>query len=133
MRIYPAILIGIYSIQYQRYIYSGFVNLADYGIPTILDFLVTADELILEDLIDYLQTYLIENHSDDLKQNFANLYQIVFEHDSFTKLHDFCTTFAASKPEAIFKSNDFNSLKKSLLLSILKRDDLDLKEIEIFD
>ena len=109
------------------------MNLADYGIPTILDFLVTADELILEDLIDYLQTYLIEKHSNDLKQNFASLHQIVFEHDSFTKLHDFCTTFAASKPEAIFKSNDFHSLKKSLLLSILKRDDLDMKEAEIFE
>src|SRR5579863_1019352 len=133
MRIYPAILIGIYSIQYQRYIYSGFVNLADHGIPTILDFLVTADELILEDLIDYLQAYLIENHSDDLKQNFASLHRIVFEHDSFTKLQDFCTTFAASNPEEIFKSNDFHSLKESLLLSILKRDDLNMPETEIFE
>ena len=49
--------------------------MADYGIQTILDFLVAADELILEDLIDYLQTYLIERHSDDLQQNFATLYR----------------------------------------------------------
>src|SRR6185369_15421821 len=87
---------------------------------------------MLEALIDYLQTYLIEQHSDELKENFASLYQIISEHDSFTKLHDFCATFAAGQPEAIFKSNDFHSLKESLLLSILKRDDLAMDEVEIF-
>ena len=107
--------------------------MADYGIPTILDFLVAADEFILEDLIEYLQTYLIEQHSDDLKENFASLHQIVSQHDSFTKLHDFCAAFAAAQPEAIFKSNDFHSLKESLLLSILKRDDLAMNEIEIVE
>ena len=116
-----------------RYLYCGSVNLADYGIPTILDFLVAADELVLQDLIDYLQSYLIEQHPNDLKQNFASLHQIVFDHASFTKLHDFCATFAACNPESIFKSNDFYSLKEPLLLSILKRDDLDMKEVEIFE
>src|SRR5579863_10418624 len=101
----------------SRYIYCGSVNLADYGIPTILDFLVAADELGLQDLIDYLQTYLVDQHSDNLKQNFASLHQIVFEHDSFTKLQNFCAIFAASKPESIFKSNDFHSLKEPLLRS----------------
>jgi len=117
----------------SRYIYCGSVNLADYGIPTILDFLVAADELVLEELIDYLQTYLIEQHSDNLKENFASLHQIVFEHDSFTKLHDFCAKFTVAQPEAIFKSKDFHSLKESLLLSILKRDDLAMEEVEIFE
>jgi hypothetical protein len=107
--------------------------LSDHGIPTILDFLVAADELVLEDLIDHLQTYLIEQHPNDLKKNFASLYQIVFEHDSFKKLHDFCATFAASEPEAIFKSRDFHSVKKAHLLSILKQDDLGMKEAEIFE
>jgi len=95
--------------------------------------LVAADELILEDLIGYLQSYLIEQHSNDLKENFASLHQIVFEHDSFKLLHDFCATLAASQPEAIFKSNDFHSIKKSLLLSILKRDGLNMEEVEIFE
>src|SRR5437867_3125104 len=72
----------------SRYIYCGSVNLTDYGIPTILDFLVSADELILEDLIDYLQTYLIEQHSDALKENFASLHEIVFEYDSITQLQE---------------------------------------------
>src|SRR2546421_13120732 len=117
----------------SRYIYSGSVNLADYEVSTILDFLVAADELVLETLIDYLQTYLIEKHSSDLQENFASLHQIVFEHDTFKKLHDFCATFAASQPEDIFKSNDFHSLKETLLLSILKRDDLAMDEVEIFE
>ncbi len=44
------------------------MNLADHGIPTILDFLVTADEFILDDLVDHLQTYLIEQRYDDLER-----------------------------------------------------------------
>src|SRR6185369_17996484 len=88
---------------------------------------------MLEALIDYLETYLIEQHSDDLKENFVSLHQIVSEYDSFTKLHDFCAKFAAAQPEAIFKSKDFHSLKESFLLSILKRDDLAMNEVEIFE
>jgi len=61
-----------------------------------------------------LQTHLIEQYLDDLKQNFADLYQILFEHTSFTQRQDFCANFAASNPELIFRSNDFHSLKEPL-------------------
>src|SRR5207245_8479985 len=72
-------------------------------------------------------------HSGGLKENIASLYQIVFEHDSFKKLHEFCANICVANPEAIFRSKDFHTLKKPLLLSILKRDDLDMKEVEIFE
>src|SRR6185369_16755364 len=79
------------------------VDLANHDIPTILDFLVAADELVLDDLIEHLQTYLIEQHSNDLK-----------EHDYFKKLHNFCAPLniqveSFSYPQQIFFTFNFKT------------------------
>ena len=52
----------------KRYIYSGEITLSEYAVPTLLDILIAADELILEALIDYIQDYIIENYTNDMKQ-----------------------------------------------------------------
>src|SRR4051812_15161729 len=102
-----------------RYMYSGKVFLEGIEVPTIMDILDAADELILEELVDYLQDYLIEFNTETLMQNFALIYHNSFQHTSFMKLQDFCTTMVAIYPELIFKSDDFTSLKETALLSLL--------------
>src|SRR2546421_10971073 len=99
----------------KRYIYSGQIPLSEYGVPTLLDILIAADELILEELIDYLQDYLIKHYNNDMKQNFALLYQTVFDYDAFQKLHAFCTEIASTSPELVFKSHNFTAIKKNAL------------------
>ncbi|KAG9283999.1 hypothetical protein G9A89_005328 [Geosiphon pyriformis] len=116
-----------------RYIYNGEIFLKEHGILTILELLVAADELFLKNLIDYLEDYLIENHAKELKENFASLHEISFTHDSFNKLQAFCAQIAATNPTLIFKSQDFTSLNKSFLSSILSRDDLEMEESEIWE
>src|SRR6266487_4149591 len=116
----------------KRYIYSGEITLSEYGVSTILDILISADELILEALIDHVQDYIIENYSDDMKQNFALLYQTVFDYDSFQKLHTFCTEIASTSPETVFKSDNFTAIKENALIALLKMDDLNMKEIDIW-
>ena len=56
-----------------------------------LKVLVAADELLLNELVDYLQTYLIENKADWIKQNFGFTYQMSFKHNSFSELQEFCS------------------------------------------
>src|SRR6266487_1293024 len=114
----------------KRYIYSGEIILSEYGISTLLDILIAADELILEALIDHVQDYIIENYSNEMRQNFALLYQTVFDYDSFQKLHTFCTEIASTCPETVFKSDNFTAIKENALLSLLKRDDWDMDEID---
>ncbi|KAG9292660.1 hypothetical protein G9A89_003411 [Geosiphon pyriformis] len=70
----------------QGYIYNGEISLDKHGVPTILEVLVTADELILENIIDHLEDYLIENRAKELEENFATLQKTSFMYDSFKKL-----------------------------------------------
>ncbi|KAG9295684.1 hypothetical protein G9A89_003002 [Geosiphon pyriformis] len=116
-----------------RYIYNGEISLEEHGIFTILELLVAADELILKNLIDYLEEYLIENHTKELEENFVSLHETSFTHDSFKKLQEFCAQIAATNPTIIFKSQDFTSLNKSFLSSILSQDDLKMEESEIWE
>ncbi|KAG9301909.1 hypothetical protein G9A89_004589 [Geosiphon pyriformis] len=116
-----------------RYIYNGEISLDKHGIPTILELLVTADELILENLIEHLEAYLIEHHVKELEENFAILQKTSFMHDSFKKLQNFCTEIAANNPAIVFNSQDFTSLNENALSSILTRDDLNIEESEIWE
>src|SRR2546423_6407294 len=100
--------------------------------PTLFDIIIAADELIPKTLLNYIQDSLVENHSNAMKQNFAFLYQTVFDYDSFRKLHTFCTEIASTRPETIFQSDNFADIKENALISLLKRYDLNMEEIDIW-
>ncbi|KAG9288845.1 hypothetical protein G9A89_003961, partial [Geosiphon pyriformis] len=116
-----------------RYIYNGEISLDKHGVSTILELLATADELILENLIDLLEDYLIQHHAKELEKNFITLQNISFMHDSFKKLQEFCTEIAANNPAIVFNSQDFTSLSENVLSSILTRNDLNIDESEIWE
>ncbi|GES83735.1 carbohydrate-binding module family 13 protein [Rhizophagus clarus] len=94
--IFPAIL---------RYIYGGNISLVEYDTLDIIKILIAANELSLQGLISYLQSFLIENKIDWMKQNFNLVYQISCENDSLLELQKFCTDYS---------NDDFNTLKNTL-------------------
>ncbi|RHZ84212.1 hypothetical protein Glove_84g33 [Diversispora epigaea] len=53
--------------------------------------------------------------------------------NSFKKLENFCNDIVVKYPNLIFDADDFTSLKESALVSLVKRDDLRMKEIRIWD
>ena len=93
----------------------------------ILKVLAAADELLLHELVDYLQTYLIENKTDWMEQHFELVHRTSFQSNNLSQLQKYCTEFMARFPEKIFKSLDFTSLPENSLISLLKRDDLQMK------
>jgi hypothetical protein len=95
--------------------------------------LVAADQLYLQELVDYLQEYLIENKVEWMGQHFELTYQTGFQSNTLLKLQNFCTNIMAKYPEKIFKSLDFTSLSEKSLISLIKRDDLQMREIEIWE
>ncbi len=99
----------------------------------ILKVLVAADRLILQELVDYLQTYLIENKSEWMEQHFGLIYRTSFHSNNLLKFQQFCTDFMAKSPEKIFKSLDFTSLSEKSLVSLIKRDDLQMEEIKVWE
>ncbi|GES90287.1 hypothetical protein GLOIN_2v1877169 [Rhizophagus clarus] len=58
-----------------KYIYGGIISLNEQEPSEILKILVAADQLNLQELIDYLQKYLIENKSEWVEQHFELIYQ----------------------------------------------------------
>jgi hypothetical protein len=95
--------------------------------------LVAADMLHLNELVDYLQKYLIENKTEWMKQHFEFTHRISFKSNNFSEIQQFCADIMAKSPEKIFISLDFTSLPEKSLISLIKRDDLQMKEIEVWE
>ncbi|GBC03048.1 hypothetical protein RclHR1_04970002 [Rhizophagus clarus] len=116
-----------------KYIYGGIISLNEQEPSEILKVLVAADQLNLQELIDYLQKYLIENKSEWVEQYFELIYRTSFQSNSLLELQQYCTNFIANSPDKVFKSLDFTSLPEKSLVSLIKRDDLQMKEIDIWE
>jgi hypothetical protein len=120
-------------VFYFRYIYGGKLPLEEYDISDIFKILVTASELSLQELNNYLQSFLIKNKASWIGQNFNLVYQTSFENDSFLELHTYCNNVILKKPDKIFKSPNFSLIPEKVLISLIQNDDLQMREIQIWE
>ena len=63
--------------------------------------LAAADKLHLQELVDYLQKYLIENNSEWMEQHFEFTQQISSQSNNLLELQEFCTNLLVQSPEKI--------------------------------
>ena len=96
----------------------------EYDISDIIKFLITANELNLQELVDYLQTFLIEDKANSIEQNFILVYQTIYENNSFLELQKYCTDLISKEPDKIFDSPNFSSIPEKLLISLIQNDNL---------
>ncbi|EXX79514.1 uncharacterized protein OCT59_021282 [Rhizophagus irregularis] len=116
-----------------RYIYGGRLPLKEYDASDIIKILIAANELSLQELITYLQSFLIVNKASWMEQNFDFIYQASFKNDSFLNLQKYCTDLVTKEPDKIFKSTNFSSVSEKLLVSIIQSDNLQMSEIQIWE
>ncbi|RIA96967.1 hypothetical protein C1645_802054 [Glomus cerebriforme] len=116
-----------------RYIYTGYFSFDGNGINQefLFDLIFAADELKLYDLVKYLQIYIVESNPNWIKNNLIQIYHTSFERN-FTIMQEFCMKIIEKEPTLLFKSNKLFLLKESDLIKLLKRDDLNLPEIDIW-
>ena len=98
------------------------VDLSDKNGWDILKLLVATDELDLLTLGEYAQNYLINTRKDFLKNDPIGILGIIFQHETFAKITDFC-----------LETDSFLTLSPGIFEMILKREDLELDEIEVWD
>ncbi|RHZ44233.1 hypothetical protein Glove_750g38 [Diversispora epigaea] len=115
-----------------RYIYGGTINTENMNTRTVHDLMVAANELKFEELSEKLENYLIESKAW-LKTHFTFVYHSIFKNNAFKNLEKFYNDIITKYPNLIFESAGFTSLHESALVSILKRDDLQMKESEIWN
>src|ERR1051325_8888822 len=105
---------------YFRYIYGGIFSSKEHDISNIIKILVTANELGLQDLVIYLQSFLIEKKANWIEQNFGLIYQTSFENENFVELRKHCTDLISKKPDKIFNLANFSSIPEKLLVSLIQ-------------
>src|SRR6185437_693910 len=94
------------------------------------------DELNIQTLISCIQEYFINNQCEFLQENPIEILETVYQvnqHDAFKCLFDFFLETICERPEILFNSDKLINLEAPLLELILKRDDLLLDEIEIWN
>jgi hypothetical protein len=120
-------------VSIVRFIYCGDVDLTKLQGPEVLKLLVAVDELGFQPLISCIQEYLTNNKSDFLHNNPIEILEIVYQHEKFTDLWNFCLDKICENPESLINSDKFINLKAPLLELLLKRDDFALDEIIIWE
>ncbi|RHZ85525.1 hypothetical protein Glove_64g67 [Diversispora epigaea] len=116
-----------------KYIYSGILNIEDMDTEIIYELMVNANELELKELSRKLESYLIESKDSWLRTHLSLVFRSIFNSDEFKDLKKFYNDIIVIHPNLIFESEDFTSLQETALVSILKRDDLKVEEIKIWD
>ncbi|EXX58109.1 hypothetical protein GLOIN_2v841910 [Rhizophagus irregularis DAOM 181602=DAOM 197198] len=116
-----------------RFIYCGNIELKNLQGSEVLKLLIAVDELNLQQLLSYIQRYLIKHQTEFLQQNPTGILEIIYQHETFTDLWNFCLEKICEEPKILFNSNKFIDLKASLLELLIKRDDLNMDEIEIWE
>jgi hypothetical protein len=101
--------------------------------PDVLKLLIAVDELNIHSLVSHIQEFLIEHQSEFLNQNPTGIIETIYQHETFTDLWNFCLEKICEEPEILFSSRNFINLKAPLLELLLKREDLNMDEIEIWE
>ncbi|RHZ67390.1 hypothetical protein Glove_301g61 [Diversispora epigaea] len=128
----PSISAQIFNIILQ-YIYGGIVDLENCETRFIYDLMLASDEFELEELTNKLENLLIETKASWLRTHFSFVYHSIFSSNNFKKLENFCNDIVVKYPNLIFDTDDFTSLEESALVSLLKRNDLQMKEVKVWD
>ncbi|PKC62243.1 hypothetical protein RhiirA1_538639 [Rhizophagus irregularis] len=116
-----------------KYIYGGKILLEECDTSDIIKILIGANELSLQELVPYLQSFLIRNKTNWLEQNLSSIYQLSFENDSFLDLQKFCTKLISEQPKKIFNSPDFTSIPEKCLISIIQNNNIDMSMVQVWD
>jgi hypothetical protein len=96
----------------------------------ILDLLIASDELLLEELAGYLQEYLIKQQKNWVQQNSVF---ILNKFANYKKLQDYCLEYVCENPQPFITLKNSLLLDKDIFYNILKRNDLQIKEIDAWN
>src|SRR5438045_1543318 len=97
----------------------------------IFGLLIASNELLLEELANYVQGYLIEKQTHWIQQNVALVLNTIFNLPNYEKLQDHCV-MSICKNLACF-SNDFPFLREDILFYLFEQYDFHSDEITVWD
>src|SRR6185312_3041338 len=91
-----------------------------------------ASKFELLDLLNAIETYLIDQQNEWIQQNIVTVHKYAASMTSLNKLLAYCDRILVSHPEIVFKSKDLATLPKETLITLLKNDELNIDEDDIW-
>src|SRR5436190_22412188 len=116
-----------------RFIYCGKVDLTKLQGLEALNLLIAVDELNIQTLIPCIQGHLIKHKDEFLQQNPIEILETVYQYELCTDLWNYYFEKICEEPEIIFDLDRFIGLKAPILELLLRRDDLNLDEMIIWE
>ncbi|CAI2166016.1 17851_t:CDS:2 [Funneliformis geosporum] len=114
--------------------YAGIFDLKEQTCSDILDLIIAFDELLLDDeLITFIQNYLIKYQTRWLQHHCFMVLHKVFRLENCQRLQNYCLRTICDNPESFFNSPDFPTLEKGILLELVRREDLKIGEIKLWN
>jgi hypothetical protein len=95
--------------------------------------LIAANELDLQELIPYVESFLIKNKTIWMEQHFDLVYRTSFNNASLLGLQKFCVKFISKEPEKIFNLPNFSSIPEKLLVTVIQSDNLQMNEVQVWE
>ncbi|GES76313.1 carbohydrate-binding module family 13 protein [Rhizophagus clarus] len=128
LNILPRIFQGI-----LRYIYGGELLLEEYDVSDIIKILIAANELGLEELTLYIESFLVKNRKNWIEQNYNFIYRISFESNSFFDLQRCCIDLVSKEPIKILNSLNFSTISEKFLISLIQENNLRMSESQVWE
>src|SRR5690242_10024472 len=91
-----------------------------------------AGKFELLDLLSVIEACLIDKQQEWIQQNFLTVHKYAASTPPLNRLLDYCNQIMVSQPDVIFKSNDFATLPKETLITLLKSDELIMEEDDVW-
>ncbi|RIB24467.1 hypothetical protein C2G38_668602 [Gigaspora rosea] len=132
--------INLYNVSAEqfeiiiKYIYGGVILLKDLDEPFIFNLMLVAHELFLEEMTKFIEKHLIEEKTHWLRSQFTRIHQKSFQNNQFQNLQEWCNDYLVKYANQLFDATEnFKSLQENALVSLIKRDDLQMEEVKIWN
>ncbi|GBC09492.1 hypothetical protein RclHR1_08900006 [Rhizophagus clarus] len=114
-----------------KYIYSGTFDVHKNDVRTNIALLVASDELRLHNVKNIILHHLFKDQ-ELLKRNFVLIQHIASKYTQFSRLNQFYNSTIRQDPSIIFKTGDFVTIEKDVLLNLIKKN-TSFKQIDVWD
>ncbi|CAG8577759.1 2716_t:CDS:2 [Dentiscutata erythropus] len=118
--------------QVFHIVLDGIVHWKKHTEKDILNFLVAADELLIDRILDEGQRHLIEQRYEWILYNLNFTTFISFKYKSFEKLRNYCIVKICENPRLTFSSNYFLKFDEGFWIKFLNQDNIQMEEFEIW-
>ncbi|UZO17795.1 uncharacterized protein OCT59_009134 [Rhizophagus irregularis] len=109
-----------------KYIYTGTINIKSVIVENnLIELLIAADEINLDELVDYIQNHIITLDQEWFKRNEIKLYNTLSRYQGvFNILYEHFEDLISNNPDKFLNNfNLFSELEDDALLSLIQNDD----------